>query len=452
MRSYLYRLTTCGIKNLEKDVTLCFADETFSPIIKTENQNVKAIYGLNGAGKSALMASVDLVKNILVNRGYVARFPKLYFDELLNKKLGKFTFQADFAIYDENNNNKVLRNYSYSLEIGRSSQSQSGYGILHEVFYELVGRTLNEKKVLLFATNNGVLDSLTNESKVDSIIRTKTQNQLIESSLVSNVSQIFESGILNNELPNDEQTSPFLRECFSLSMFGYSLLVYMASADQHETYQSDSSATLAKLEKMNDADFRKFFLGFYNDSVISVEEQKINKNSLLTYKKNIAKLTLFIQLFKPDLLRIDLETKEDKNILHVSKIFVYKNYKIRSEFESTGIKKLVTLFAYFKSVSDGSIVFIDELDANLHDVYLGKLIDYFLTYGKGQLCFTTHNLGPMSYLADKKHGIDFLGVDNHLVSWVKSSHYQPYRQYPAGMIKYSPFNFEAFDFLQIFKN
>ena len=44
------------------------------------------------------------------------------------------------------------------------------------------------------------------------------------------------------------------------------------------------------------------------------------------------------------------------------------------------------LFEYLDMSADGQITFIDELDANINDVYLDKLIEYFILYGNGQLC------------------------------------------------------------------
>lgn len=64
---------------------------------------------------------------------------------------------------------------------------------------------------------------------------------------------------------------------------------------------------------------------------------------------------------------------------------VYEAYKINAEFESTGIKKLIKLFAYLKEMVNGGIVFIDEFDSNLHDVYLCALLEYLMEYGDGHL-------------------------------------------------------------------
>ena len=52
---------------------------------------------------------------------------------------------------------------------------------------------------------------------------------------------------------------------------------------------------------------------------------------------------------------------------------IYKDYTLDQEFESRGIKKIMELFEYLDMSADGQITFIDELDANINDVYLDKL-------------------------------------------------------------------------------
>lgn len=56
---------------------------------------------------------------------------------------------------------------------------------------------------------------------------------------------------------------------------------------------------------------------------------------------------------------------------------------------------------------EGGIVFIDEFDSNIHDVYLCALLEYLMEYGKGQLCFTTHNVSPMDVLKHHKNQLTF---------------------------------------------
>ena len=170
------------------------------------------------------------------------------------------------------------------------------------------------------------------------------------------------------------------------------------------------------------------------------------------YQRQIQRLAEFIQIFKMDLLGIENECKEVQGNLVITKYLVYKDFRIASVFESTGIKKLITLFNAFKRFMNGDLVFIDELDANLHDVYLCRLLDYFCAYGKGQLCFTTHNLGPMEVLSKRKHSIDFLSDNSEIISWKKKGNYSVINLYRNGMIDNSPFNIEPFDFLGLFED
>ena len=123
---------------------------------------------------------------------------------------------------------------------------------------------------------------------------------------------------------------------------------------------------------------------------------------------------------------------------------------MNAEYESTGIKKLVKLYPYLREVANGEIAFIDELDSNLHDVYLCALLEYFMCYSSGQLCFTTHNIGPMDVLKDNKKSIDFLSSNHIIRSWTSNGHYSPSKLYRNGMIEDSPFNVDAIDFIGTF--
>lgn len=162
------------------------------------------------------------------------------------------------------------------------------------------------------------------------------------------------------------------------------------------------------------------------------------------------KLYEFLRIFKSDLKGIEIERKENQNILICSLIMVYDSYKIHAEFECTGIKKLIKLFLYLREMVQGGIIFIDEFDSNLHDVYLCALLEYLMEYGQGQLCFTTHNVGPMDILKQHKKSIDFLSTDHKIYPWKTNGNYSPSKLYRNGMIEGSPFNVDSIDFIGVF--
>ena len=97
--------------------------------------------------------------------------------------------------------------------------------------------------------------------------------------------------------------------------------------------------------------------------------------------------------------------------------------------------------------TNGKIVFIDEFDANLHDVYFAKLVEFLKNYAKGQLCFTTHNLEPIEVLKNNSYSLDFLSNDSRVASWIKNGNKSPMKQYINGLIDYSPFNVYDIDFI-----
>ena len=60
-----------GIKNFEEEVSLSFYKKTITKPIDIGNYNVKGIYGMNGSGKSAIISSVDILRNLLINENYL---------------------------------------------------------------------------------------------------------------------------------------------------------------------------------------------------------------------------------------------------------------------------------------------------------------------------------------------------------------------------------------------
>lgn len=185
-------------------------------------------------------------------------------------------------------------------------------------------------------------------------------------------------------------------------------------------------------------------------NIFSCKTDTIPVDKYEAYKDFVKKLKKFIKIFKPELKDIEIERKDKGDNYVCSLNMVYEGFSINSEFESTGIKKLIKLYAYLQEMVQGGIVFIDELDSNLHDVYLCALLEYLMDYGQGQLCFTTHNVGPMDILKRNKRSIDFLSIDNKIYPWKTNGNYSPAKLYRNGMIEGSPFNIDAIDFIDVF--
>lgn len=236
-----------------------------------------------------------------------------------------------------------------------------------------------------------------------------------------------------------------------LFLLGRKIHVYLDEADDHTYYLLYDS--FGHLDNNSSLDYFIQQVGQMNIdqlNLISVSNNVVPKESFCRFEKIVGKLCKFLQIFKSDLLGIEIDKKVDHDVYVCNLIMVYDSYKIHAEFESTGIKKLIRLYAYLKEMAQGGIVFIDEFDSNLHDVYLCALLEYLMEYGEGQLCFTTHNVGPMDILRRNKKSIDFLSADHKIYSWTTNGNYSPSKLYRNGMIEGSPFNVDSIDFIDVF--
>ena len=67
---YLVSYSVKGIKTLDELITLSFYKKTITRDLDMQEYNVKGIYWMNGSGKSAIVTSADILRNILTNSNY----------------------------------------------------------------------------------------------------------------------------------------------------------------------------------------------------------------------------------------------------------------------------------------------------------------------------------------------------------------------------------------------
>ena len=430
----LLQLTTYGMKNLENSVTLTFANETIEKGI-TKINNVKGIFGYNGAGKSAIMTSVDFYKNIVCNPTFLAQDEtKEQLDKLINYKTKEFFISATF----EYHKNKVLKHY---IKIKKSNLN-SDYIISAEGYSISAGRTLSDKYVTIIEKKeheifiNDKINSSDNLEYLKNIdLDYLSISQIILKSLLKRTDNDSDVEISNIE-------TLILHCYFSID----NIDVFLLASDRHKNYCMDKKRIhnlIQKVEILKNQNEDSWIETYIDDDIVPIED--FDK-----YKKENLKLQKFIQIFKPEVLEIQPIPLKDKKFYHVRRLFVYKDYKVELEFESSGIKQLVKLFTYLMKCANGHTVFIDEIDTNINAVYFEKLISFYRNYGKGQLIFTSHNIEAMKTLKKQSKSILVLGVNNKIDTWIGKGNGSPVTDYTNGLIPNSPMNVEDFDFINIF--
>lgn len=438
-KTYLLKMVLSGIKNIDKEIELSFYKKVLPKKIEYQNYNIKAIYGANGAGKTAIIYAAEIYKQFVLDKDYLAlslRNSNLI--NLINQSTNTLSIEMTFAVLSEDNTIQDV--YSHAVSLHRENNL---IVIEKELLKKLHGNRLNDlnKYEIIYEVKNGRL------TKPDNIyLEEISKNVLSDRSVESNVFINY----INN---NIGQQFPF-SDILKVYNFAQNLTIVINGTDKNYiniNYILRQIKMLAKAEAETEPEIFSQMLA--KGKVASSTEIIIDKKMYKTFENDMKALCKFIQVFKSDLKTIDIKKDELTNLYVCYLTFVYTNKtRIAMQFESTGIKKLMSLFYALRDVEDGKTVFIDEFDANIHDVVLVKLIGFMQNYTAGQFVFTTHNLGPMDVLQNAKHSIDFLSNDSRLVSWAKIGNCSAANVYKNGLIKYSPFNIESFDFLGVFGN
>lgn len=445
---YLTNYSVKGIKTLNRLISLSFYKKTVTKELDTQNYNIKGIYGMNGSGKSGIINSVEILKNLLTNPGYLTNpVVQKSLDAMINKELRELYIETDYIVKIESE--PLLFRYNITL----TKNITGKYVISHECLSSKKATSKKEMETI-FEVSSGEISSIYKKEneKLYKEISNKTQN-LLETSPMSVL--FYEKFILPSLKKSEKNQNVLWASICLLYILGMKLHVYLDESDDHRKYVAQDSLESYGESENYKAEMNLWinsFLERKNDylDVLTVTKNCVPKVAYAEFEKIIDRLYEFLHIFKTDLQGIEIDKKEKDDFWFCDLIMVYKNYKIHAEFESTGIKKLIRLFAYLKEMVQGGIVFIDEFDSNLHDVYLCALLEYLMDYGEGQLCFTTHNVGPMDVLKHHKKSIDFLSEDKKIYSWTKNGNYSPVTLYKNGMIEGSPFNVDSIDFINAF--
>lgn len=439
---YLLNMRISGIKCIEEEVQLNFYKKTIDRDFDPEKYRIKAIYGENGSGKSALITAVKIFQDLMLRDNYLKESKtQRFLDEIINKRTRTFRFACEFLA--ELGNTRSVYRYSFQLGKGKSGL----YEIQQEALEMKNGNYANHNYKVIFKSEAGELIEVNCTGSKKEWIKNKSINLLSSYSLV--YIYIINSKVDGFSVNRDAEEGGIFFELLMCSVLALTLKVYIGEEDQHELYFLQKSLKEGGADE--EALIEEIFAnGNKLDLFSNINDKVVSKEHFDKYKEKVAQLTQFIKLFKSDLVTIEIDAKENGETYVCELNLNYGDYAINKEFESTGIKKLIRLFDCFTAASKIGIVFVDEMDANLNDVYLCRLIEYFMYYGKGQLCFTTHNLDPMTVLKENRNSIDFLSSDNHLVPWTSRGNASPENCYKNGMIEDSPFNIDATDFVGIF--
>lgn len=407
MNYFLLNLKLNGIKNIEKEIEIDFYKKdlkNFSPI----NYNVKGIFGPNGIGKTAILKSIEIIKNIVINNYYLTDSENLnLLHKLINKNTKKMNVEITFLNFNNKKNDKKYI-YYVELEIKHNDIFISKESI----------KTENKSKELIIELGQILNNSLFENS---TLIENNSKNLLNKRSILNIIKDFEKDNLLKD---NDKETF--------VNLFNFFQNLYIKT-DRYQ-YNMLDVINLTDIDDRYDMRIPK------------------KKGILEILKKDFERKTKFLKLFKKDLSSISFVKKDDSNYYYLNIFFNYNDLEISYSFESQGIKLLFILHSYLDKILNGGIVLIDEIDSSIHDVYLNKIIEFFSEEGKGQLIFTSHNTTLLNTLRKYNNSIDFINENKEIVSWIKNGNSSAFNKYREGYIRGLPFNIVESDFYEIFSN
>ena len=425
MDFYLLEFRLNGIKNIEKEIVISFYKQDIRNFNR-ENYNVKGIFGRNGIGKTAIIKGIEILRNIVIDDEYLILKNDLLM-ELINKKLKECYLSTEFLVIDEENNKHVLE-HVINLKI------KNGKVIITK---EIINKKkLDRKEILktLIILNEKIDKNNSNYFENLNEIESISMNLLSKRSIIK---LIFE---------NLKENKEYLEKIEEFEI-AYIYILYLKI--NIYTHLDDEYYRIFSPKFTDEKWFNDIFFDLMNRE--GRNKKFISKDRIEDLEKNLNKKEKFLKLFNPELNKIEFKKKDyDQDYYEIEYIFCYKDYKINLQYESMGMKSLFRLFDALDTVNNGGIVFVDEIDMSIHDLYLNRLIEFFAENGKGQFTFTAHNTSILDTLKKYKNSIDFMTEYQEIKPWIKNGNYSPRKQYLEGMLPNMPYNIEYYDFFEIF--
>ena len=223
---YLINYSVKGIKALDEWVHLSFYKKTITNNFDIRNYNIKGIYGTNGAGKSAIMTSLKILKSLLIDDAYLSNpLVQKQLEEIVNKREGKIEYDIQFLVNYEDG----LRLYNYLISVGKKNSTK--WSIIEEKLFFRRAVSHNSHMDLLFHAADATIKYLPDRDEISTSLIEQTRNLLSGASLTATSINILK------ESTDGKLMSLMIRSgIVFLLLFGLSIFVYLDIEDDHTDF------------------------------------------------------------------------------------------------------------------------------------------------------------------------------------------------------------------------
>ncbi len=408
------RITGISLKNFKNVEYGRIADLEFSE----ESPSILGLYGQNGSGKTAVVEACQLLKCVMSGLripdrfvhaiGYGKEYAELVFSFVLRVK-DKKQAEKPYVVVHGEYAFKITGQEKISLDDNESREQV-------KIFDEVI--KISCKANAKFLRQNVLIDTSQKNPYAplylfkDRDLRNRSPHIDEELSNIkylaqnSAVSAIFNDRVMAVLFKVDNYF--FKSVLNALKLYALTGLCVVTTKDQNILDFGLMSMSIGLLKKRLDngeeinAAVGTMILPLLSKVQIPLEQAKIIEQAVASLNNVLESLIpgLSVQLCEKN-VSTDAKGQEVCNIEVYS---LRKSVKVPLEFESNGIKKLISILQLIIAVYNRSDItaVIDELDAGIFEYLLGDLLSVIAEKGKGQFFFTSHNLRPLELL-DKKY-------------------------------------------------
>ena len=352
---------------------------------KQKGHNIIGIYGQNGSGKTALVQAFEVIKSLstgrtleenIISHGENSSRILLEF-EIYNEISYRAFYEIEIMLDD--NRTKLKREIlTYRPSVKRKRSQQIIYDPLADSVADMV-QIINK---------NGDKVPFDNLDE-DDVFEIKLAQH-------SDIPLLISSG-RKEFIGRKDSFGHDILNALSLKLRMNTIII--SSNDNHYIY-ADDLLLMQQATKMGNFSFTGGLSLHYGKTPTLMPKW------VFDFHKNAARS---INIVLPQLVPgLTIEVKElgeetmpdGKQGIRVECLSIRDGLKLPFNYESTGIKKMVSILSALISMfnQEEILVIIDELDVGIFEFLLGELLQVLNHHAYGQLLFTSHNLRLLEVL------------------------------------------------------
>lgn len=404
---YKVRIMRSEIRNIKNVMYGDVAYMNYGSINKIamcDKTDIVGIYGQNGSGKTALVESLDILKQILTGS------PVDYemYGGILSRD-GSSCINTEFFVWIGEEKYKVA--YQANLRVDEKEKAIQIYS--EQLRYWKRGASWKSERDIAFCNpyygNTDVLETQNISVTSDHLSSLKTipfltnmQNLAIICAQ-KNISVFFNQLVKDNikKLEDNVEVRDFRHVILGIWQFAY-VNFSVIKVNQLGTINNNQIIPI-NVHKETETEIMQAVMPLAISGVTEIPEEDYVQVKIVVDAINIAIKSVIPNLQIRLKEKMELERPDGTKAIQVEVYSVREGKEFLLRYESEGIKRIISILNYLISVynNEGVCLVVDELDSGIFEYLLGELLGMMHSEMKGQLIFTSHNLRVLEKLDAK---------------------------------------------------